>query len=809
MLINACVTLYRISVRHPLYTLLNLVGLGLGIAVFLILALYVRFETGFERSVPDVGRIYQLGTLWTLPGRPVDLTAETMGGLLDEVHEDYPDLIGARIWHHQATVRLGADPVHEQEALVDPDFFKVFDLALVAGDKATALSGPDKILVTAATARKYFGTADAVGKTLRLADFEGDRSYVVSAVLADLPHNSDLTLNVVRLMTASSVVGQTYWRHWGSAQLATYLHLSGPVEAKRLAAAFDGLIDRKAGDPASAARIREILQLRLMRLRDVHLRDPQSRNAVATLGLVGLLSFLVAAINFVNLSTARAELRAREVAVRRSLGATRADLGRQFLAEAALSTLVAALFALSLVELTLPLINAAGGLDLALDYRGDGPFLLVLLGIVLGLGVLAGIYPAVVLSGFAPAQVLAASRTPGGGRLGLRVREALVVLQFSVVIAFFVLTWGFDRQIRHMQTADLGFQRERLLLIPSTRDPAMTDATLPTVLAALRVLPGVVAVTIADNAPGDDQLNNALNVRVPGTDREIHLGNMEVGPDFFPTYGAHLLAGRFLDATHPADQTAAFDTVGARMVTVNVVINARALGLLGFTSAEEALGRTLFSGSVPLMIVGVVEDLRFHSGKSETVGAFYYFNATPRENQIAALRYAGVAEPEMRRRVAEAWRSVAPDCPLEMISANDNLDSYYRSDRNQTRLFGLGALVAAMVGCVGLYGMAAFSTSRRMLEVAVRKVLGAPRGRVVWLLVGQFLRPVLLANVIAAPISVVVLGNWLTRFSDPIRLDPVPFLLAGGGALAVAVVTVATLAFVAASAEPGRALRHD
>jgi putative ABC transport system permease protein len=545
--------------------------------------------------------------------------------------------------------------------------------------------------------------------------------------------------------------------------------------------------------------------MRLAPLRSLHLDDPHSRSALLTLGLVGLMALAAAAINHVNLATAMAGMRAREVAVRRTLGGTRGALARQFLLEAMLTALVAWIGGLSLVELALPLLNQAAGLSLSLSYAADGTLFLSMMSGVLLLGLLSGIYPAFVLSQFRPAQVLSSSRRPAGGRIGSWVREGLVMVQFSVVAVLFVLTWGFFSQISHLTAADLGFRREGLLLTNSTLDRALGVSQLRQIWAALRTVPGVVAVGSADAAPGEDHNNSMVTLTDPARpDVKVAGLRTAIEADFFAAYGANLLAGRFLDPSR------AEDGEPGKGAPQHVVLNARMMRHLGYSSPEEAVGKIIdVAYDEPVQVVGIIGDQRFRSPKVEQEGVYYYVTASKSSLQQTAIRYEGVPEAEMRRRLVEAWRSVAPDIPLELKGAEDSLDKYYRPDRIRSRLFLIGAAGAALIGCLGLYGMAAFGASRRMLELAIRKILGATRGTVVRLLVGRFLRPVLLANLLAAPIAYWVLAQWLVQFEDRIAITPTPFLIAGGAVVTIAMATVAALSFTAASREPGRILRHE
>jgi putative ABC transport system permease protein len=804
MLSNVFLTFYRITTRHPLYAALDLLGLSFGVAVFITLGLYLRFETSFERWLPHADETYLQRIRYTLPGKPAGFTELTNIFGLDASKVDYPDLVGAKMWQDDADIRMGEISSRIRETVVDPDFFQLFDLPVLAGDKQAALAGPGKVAIGESVARKFLPHGEGVGATIRLADAEGDNPYIVAAILADVPRNSDFNFDIVRLLTPATIAAHPKWQEFGVLPVRTWLRFPDRAAADRMDAQADDFIDRHMGNRDDGRPMHTLVSTRLLPLTEMHLNDPRSRSSLYSLGLVALLSLVVAAINHVNLATALASMRAREVALRRTLGGTRGTLARQFLAEAMLTSLLAWIGGLSLVELALPLLNEAAGLSLSLGYAANGVFFFSMMAAVVLLGLLSGLYPAFVLSRFKPAQVLASSRWPSGGRMGLWVREALVMLQFTVVAVFFTLTWGFFAQIAHLQTADLGFRRDGLLVTQSTHDSTVTPALQHQIWAAARQVPGVVAVGSAESWPGEEDSFSHVVLSVPahGTDQVSGL-RAGVQADFFAAYGASLLAGRVLDSALPADG----EPVGA--APLHVVLNAKMARLLGFSSPAEAVGQALDMYGKPLQVVGVIGDLRFRSPKTEQDGLMYYVAPDSRPRQAMAVRFEGVPQAEMRARLAAAWRSVAPDIPLELVSAEDSLDKYYAPDRIRSRLFGIAAAGAALIGCLGLYGMAAFGASRRMLELAIRKVVGATRGTVVRLLVARFLRPVLLANLVAAPIAYWVLAQWLVQFEDRIAITPMPFLAAGGAVAAVAVMTVAALSFTAASRSPARVLHHE
>ena len=814
------VTLYRALTRHRLYAALNVLGLAVGIAVFLVLWLDVRFETGFERWIPDAAQIYELRTQWHMPGAPKDDSSSSMGGALEELRADYPNLVGARLLPETATLHRGSDLQSERVSVVDPDFFEVFDLKLLRGDRASALQAPDSVVMTQAKARLYFGTDDVLGRRLRV-DLEGEpRTLRVTGLLADPPKTTDLELDFLTPLTPQIVASKDNWRHWGSEHLSTYLRFPSPAAALALAADFGRFIDRHAAkDIVSPPAPHEQLSLSLRPLLTLHVVDTKVGPVVAGLAAVGALTLLLAAVNYVNLATARAGLRAREVAIRKVMGATPPVLFGQFMAESVTLAALATLVGLALCELALPLVNAAGGLSLRLDYLSpDGPLPAVLLAMVV-VGVGAGLYPAAVLSAFRPAQVLASARTPGGGRSGGRVREALVLFQFAVAIAFAVATGVIFSQMRYLRSADLGFRRDGLIVVTSLDDGQVTKAEQPTLLEAWKNVPGVVSDTAANVAPGAQDTTNATNFKRPGQPgpgpavfwNTVH-------PGFVDTYGIRLLAGRWLDPARGGDDKPVPPPGGwganqARPMR-NVVLNESALRQLGFPDAQGAVGRPLLEGLddggfTPLTVVGVIRDTRLRSPHEPVQAAVYMLATRDFDSMIAGVRYSGVSPPDMLARLRRTWTSIAPGAPFRAHTAEDNLARYYRPDDQHARLFTIGAVLAVLIGCVGLYGLASFNTARRVREIGIRKTLGASTADILRLLVGQFLRPVALANLVAWPLAWLAMRSWLGGFDQRIALSPLYFVAATLLTLSVALATVIGQALLVARAEPAKALRHE
>ena len=803
----ALLSLYRSLTRHKLYAALNIGGLAIGIAVFLVLGLYVRFETSFEKWLPDHDKIYVVQTVWNLPGSPFNgRESQTMGGLLTQLREDFPGTVGTRIWGGEgagSVLRRGV-ATKEDVAEVDPSFFDVFDLPMASGDGRRALADPSGAIISESLAHKYFGTSDPIGQTIT-ASYQGPQTYRIGGVFRDLPANSDMKVSL--LLPLIKGVERDNWFHWGSTHLTTYLRFDTAGAARAYAQKLPAFVDRRAlKDSGPHASKTEALAL--LPLTEQHLTSPtgsvsSKKLTVVTLGLVGVLTLLIAIVNYVNLATARAGLRAREVAMRKVLGASRKALVTQFLGEAMLMVGIAALGGLILAELGLPLVNAAGGLSLTIPYMVVVPALAVLVVVV---GALAGFYPALLLSRVPAAAVLASSRSPGGGRAGTRVREALVVFQFGMAIAFMIGTAILLVQTRHVRQADLGYQRDGLIILRSIADGNVAPAQRRAMVEAIRALPGVQQVALGGDGPGGSGTTNADNVALPGLPGEgPNLQWVDTGPGFFQVYGARLIAGRMFDPARREDDHQMMDAAKNH----NIIINRLGVKQLRFASPDAAIGKVV-GGNRPRTIIGVVDNLRFDTPRNPIAPTYFYFSGDPAKNypMIAAIRYTG--DPRtMLASIRSVWQRMVPQVPFEGDTADNRLARYYRADEQATRLFAIGAGLAVLIGCVGLWGLASFNTARRVREIGIRKTLGASATDIVRLLVGQFLRPVLLANLIAWPLAFVAMRTWLAGFEDRVALSPLFFVGASLVAMLIAVLTVLGQSLRASRAAPAWALRHD
>lgn len=800
----ALLSLYRSLTRHRVYAMLNIGGLAIGIATIIMLGLYVRFETSFEKWLPNHQDVYLVQTELKVPDQPFSGRHHwTMGGLLEQLREDFPGITGTRIEPVGASVMENGVSTAEKLKRVDDSFFDVFALPMISGAGRGALANPANVLVSQSLAERYFGTAEAVGQNMTITIDGETRLLRIAGVFADLPPSSELDFTMLTQLPDD--IDSPWWRNWGSTSVQTFLRFSNAGEAARFEAGMNEFVDQRAlssyGEQAS-----EKIGINVLPIADMHLtpqgREPDSRRqTVTTLGIVGALTLLIAIVNYVNLATARAALRAREVAMRKVLGANRGALIRQFLAEAIGTAAVAALVGLALVELALPFVNAAGDLQLSLHYFGQQGVIAPLVLLALLIGLVAGAYPAFMLSRFPAASVLASAKAPGGGQAGTRLRQALVAAQFALAIAFMIGTGVLFAQIQHLRSTDLGFEREGLLLIRSM-SWADNEAQRRAIVSRMAAIPSVRSISISDSVPGGSGSTNVDTFSENGG-TPISMRRVAIGPKFFETYGAKLLAGRFFGEEYGLDDATGREWEDPQ----NVVINALLLRTLGYTDPADAIGQQIGHGAPPRTIVGVVNDMRFLSPREPIDPTYYTYYDDPRYGPMT-LRFTG--DPKVTMDAArEAWISVAGELPFEAETGVESLREQYAEDERAARLFAIGAGLAVLIGMVGLWGLASFNTARRVREIGIRKTLGATRGDIVRLLVKQFLQPVVLANLIAWPLAWAAMSSWLAGFDDPIALSPLYFVGAGLLAALIAGLTVLGQSLRAAQAAPAWALRHD
>ncbi len=821
----------RAAAKNKGFVLLNLLGLVVGLTSALLLLLHVRHERSFDAWVADAERLHQMETVFRsptstqredslVPPRPAVAALRADMPQFEEVASAYLD---------RATVLRNGEPLFTDLMIADANFFRLFQLPFVRGSAAGALADVSSVVLTESEARRLFGGVDVLGRTVTQVRKSGEtRDMRVSAVLRDLPSNTHLAFDMVRPVDLSSFASQPdLLTNWGDLYGYVYAKLRPGADIAAVNAAMPAFEKRNmAGSTGDASFDMDAqLDFRFVPVRDIHLhhahqgamRPGGDIATVYTFSAVAALVLAIACINFVNLSTARASGRAREVGVRKVLGARRSQLLVQFLGESMLLVALAMLIALVVVELFLPAFSTATGSDLSLDYVGPDGVALPILALLLAVGAAGGLYPAVYLARFQPAAVLRAN-TGADPHGSSRLRNVLVIGQFAVSIALIVCTAVVYAQTLYARTTDPGYRREGLVAVANLDRKAVAAAS-DALRREFASAPGVAAVTRSSSVPAGAN-ESTMPVRRPGGDT-VFIPWWSTDAAFFATMGIRLEAGRgFSEAAAMDDVTigeapaALPDEAALLRRGANIVLSRSAARQLGFASPAAAVGKQVEAGLVAqelgmvrATVVGVAADARFRSLREELRPMVYFQDKASHRHFL--VRYSGTDPAAARARLERVWRRLVPDVPFEGALVDDELSALYEAEESLGEVLGVFAGLSIFVACLGLYGLAAFTAARRTREIGVRKVFGARTSDIVRLLLWQFTRPVVLANLIAWPVAWWLMRSWLNGFSDRIGLHPGWFLGAGLAAILVAAATIAGHALRVARRHPVEALRYE
>ena len=811
---------FRALIRSKVYTAINVFGLTVGIAACLLILIFVRHELSYDAWLPHADRTFQLQSEKVATEEPAQFLQSSFYPAAALLRQDFPQIeqIAGTI-RTRPIVMLDGQPVDMDVLLADPSLFEILETPFVRGDARTALRDPDSLVLTETEAHRFFGDSDPIGRTVTITRGEATSNLRVTAVLRDLPDNTHLGLSIVSRLSAADFPDDpdalTAW-NWIPGPIYVRLRPGADAEAinRALPAWEQRRIPRESTGTGQMSRA-DRWALHLANVRDVHLgrfqgsaqtpgRDPAT---ILTFAIVALLILLIACVNFANLTTARASERAREVALRKVLGAQRHQLIAQFIGESVLLASLSAVTALAAVELLVPLLGAFLDLHLGFSYFGSDGVLLPVAALTLIVGAVGGAYPAFLLSRFQPATVLKAGRSGDGYSAG-RLRSALVIGQFAISIGLVVCTVGVYAQTRYAQTADTGYRQEGLLVVANLSRAQVRPAA-ETLAREIGRLPGVTAVGRSDISPGDSSSSLTM-VELPGRPNPVAIGIYNVDEGFFAAMGVSLHAGRVFSsriAMDDATQLGADDEAALVRRGINIVVSEAGARQLGFRDAQSAIGGQLRIGTLPATIVGVVDDVRYRSVREDVEPMLYTLSTTGHDSML--VRFQNAAPGAVRERIGAIWRRHFPDVPFEASFAQDLVAKMYRAEQGRGQLFALFSGLAIVIGCLGLYALAAFTAERRTKEIGIRKVMGARTFDIVRLLVWQFLRPVVIANLVAWPIAWWVLRDWLNGFSARVALDPAWFVAAGALALIIATGTIVGHAIRVARTNPIHALRYE
>ncbi len=807
MLRNYLTVALRTLRRYPFLSVANVVGLAVGLAACILILLYIQDELSFDTMHANADRIVRIVEVREAADGAKRHYAYTSGALGPEVRRTVPAvenaarLVGAMGTGRRVVERGEARFYVGDHAFTEPAFFEMFDFRFVAGSASGALDDPQEVVLTTESAERYFGREDPIGQTIGV---EGIGDFTVTGVI-DLPANTHVNKSI--FFSFETLLQNEDWRNylmsWESSIVMTYLQLAPQAAASRVDAAVAGTMALLADEETARIRRPYLQPLSKIHLGSGHVDFDENRAQgspayLYLFGAVALFVVLIAAINYTNLSTARSMRRAREIGMRKTVGALRSQLIGQFLVESLLTTCAALTLAAGLVWVALPLFNAVAGKSMTIATMNFGPIVAGAILLTFVVGLLAGSYPALYLSRFRPATVLGGAGTIPAGTAPLR--KSLVILQFTMSIALIVGTLALHEQLDFVQNTRLGFNEDRLVVV-DINDGRVRNA-FETVKNEFAGVSGVERVSVSNNVPGDWKNIPRVDLARAGSEQVSTVHFLGVDEDFLDTYEIDLVYGERFGRGFATDST-------------SVLVNETAARQLGLSIGDlvRVPGDDSCSDCPNVFearVAGVVGDFHYQSlhlpigplvigYRTNPIDVIDYFTIRMDARSVPAVI-------DGLRRIGERFD---PDHPFEYNFLDARLADFYTSERQVRSVIGAAALLAILIACMGLFGLAAFTAENRTKEIGIRKVLGATVGQIVALLTGDFARLVGIAFLIASPLAYLATQWWLKDFAYQAPLGVSIFLIAGAASLLLAVLTVSYQSIKAALADPVTSLRYE
>lgn len=780
--------------KHKIYSFINISGLAVSIACCLMILMHIRFETSYDNYHRDADRIYRLSIDIDTPSfkqtfAPVSYFEAPY------LKENFPQVeaVARFVRLNNVIVREGETVFYEDNLIrADNDIFDVLTFLFIQGNPKAALTRPGTLVISESMRHKYFGNENPMGQTIQVS---GDE-FVITGVITDSPKNTHLKYGFIASMIESELPD---WmkQHWHLNVFYTYIKFHPDIDAQALLPEIEAGAnthkDIKEGDKYTYF---------LQALNDIHLyshvseelEPPGNPTYLWIFGVIAGLILIIASINFVNLSTAQAASRTKEVGMRKIVGAVRKQLIIQFLGESLLATLLAVVLACLIVVVFLPFYSALTGIPFSLKDLMWFDLLPALMGIVLFSGVIAGSYPAFYLSALRPIAILKGRE--GGRSKGNNLRRALVVGQFVVSFILIAATVVVTQQIQYMKNKNLGFEKEQKAVIPVRQGASISD-NFEIAKAEFLKYTGITGAAVSSGVPG--RLAHGANVRLVGEADSMSqwMHYLFVDTDFIRQYGITLAAGRAFQKELVSDQGAAF------------VVNETAVKKFGWGDPEEALGKTLLSGYGRAQgeIIGVVKDFHFF-GLQQAIGPLI-IHIRPDLFRYITLTLSTENIGRTISSIKNTWADLFPGIPFDYFFLDTYFDRLYREEVKVAALVRLFGLLAISIACLGILGLTAHTTQRRTKEIGIRKVIGASAARILALLIGEFIKWILLANLIALPAAYFILNKWLTEFAYRMGFSIWFLLIPGAFILGLAAITVSYHTIKAATANPIDSLHYE
>lgn len=823
MLRNYLLVAVRHLWRHKLYTIINLTGLAMGLAIFVFAQLFASYENSHDKFWPGAERIYGIYTnIKPGAGLGINTISATWSAVGPLISEQAPDVeLNARSMGLSVLARYGDKKFEQLVRFVDPAFLEIFTLDFVAGDAATALADPSGLIITESAARKYFGDAPAMGEVITI-DVKYDLR--VTGIIRDLPLNTHFTTSII--VSAPFEMIATYDAYvrisettaegdWNSLSMSNALYLKFAPGARlvevneQLGGIYERFFPDGTKDMTSGIEARPIedLNLAIWQLTGIP--------AITSLRILGLMILVLASLNYANLATAQIMGRTREVGLRRTMGASRSQLFSQFMVESMTLTAIALIIAIAMIDLALPYLNAATNKAVAFNYLTNMSTLGWLTLIAMTVGGLAGTYPAFLISKGGTVGMLKGEAGKGAG--GSKLRSAMLVGQFTISVFMMIAVAIIYAQNARVETSGDIFDQDHIVVLDNISQTEVRDVAEALRNEMLRI-PGVETFSYSSQVPFEQNHTTNPLSRNPGDEAgEVDVYRINIEPAFIPTYDIKLVAGRNLSEDFAQDKMQLDEEGTPDGTPVNVILNAMAARQLGWDNPADAIGGAFYRAitndddevlfNLEHRVVGVVEDFNF-LGFFNGLKPIAFIDQLNR-TRLASMRIAPDNIPATLAEIDAVWNRLAPEYPINRKFLTDYFEDVFDLFRGITAALAAFAAVALLVSLIGLFGLAAFMAQKRTKEIGIRKVLGASVGSIVRLLVWQFSIPVAIAILLATPLGVLGAWRYLNFFADRISLTPLLFLTTAFIAFAVAALTVSFHAVRAARANPVRALRYE
>jgi putative ABC transport system permease protein len=793
MLRNFLKVAFRNLWKHKSFSFINILGLAVGMAACFLIFIYVSFELSYDSFHSKGDRIYRLVTDVKTPGETIK-AGITSWPMAPNIKSEFSEVTSFTRTQVTSMLITKDEKKFQEEAVMwaDSSFFRVFDFELIKGNKEYALKDPFTVVIAASAAKKYFGDNDPIGQTLMLYNYYPAR---VTGVMSNIPANSHIKADfLVSMSSLTQKIDPSRDEQWTNFDATTYLLLNPGADPETLEKKLPAFLERRIGKDMKESKMH--FTLFLEPLETVYLYSNREDNIengsisnVYTFSVVAIFILIIACFNFINLTTARSMERAREVGIRKVVGADKLMLVKQFLGESILLSFIAFVVAIVLCALLLPLFNELAGKTISTGVFKDSNKLLLLFSGAIGIGLLAGIYPALILSAFKPILVLKGSFARSGG--GIALRKGLVIAQFCISIALIMGTIVVYQQMMYMRSQDLGFNKNQMLVIDT-----QGDAAKGALKEKLMNIPGVKGATLSSTVPGGS--HSTAYSEVENSKGELQVANIDlyfVDFEFIPQYQMKMVAGRPFSRDFGTDTTQA------------MVINEAAAKFLGYHSPKEAVGKRFKQWGREGQIIGVIQNFHFKS-LQESIEPLS-MRIEPTRSHLMSVQIQADNLPATIASIENRWKSIIKDKPFSFYFLDEFFDRQYQNEVRFGKLFLYFAILAIFISCLGLLGLASYSTIQRTKEIGIRKVMGASASSIVNLLSKDFLKLVFVSFFIAAPLAGYFMHGWLKDFAYRINISWWMFILAGGIAFLIAVITICFQSIKAALSNPIKSLRTE